>query len=173
MISKLQHITTHNIVLMLSLQQKLILPPPPSGKDRSSRTSETSSVLSEKVPISSGESEASAIDNSLFKDTKAGKIFNFSHEFNTSGEDRSSGDWCTPPHTNSILEEPPLVPESSSDLHETRKQEILSQFDVFTELDPLGLLCNVPDTVCLLQLLRLKFVIVKRWFGIYIFKFFL
>ncbi|RZC36376.1 disabled, partial [Asbolus verrucosus] len=48
-------------------------------------------------------------------------------------------DWFTPSATVSgIFEEPPLVPEPTKDeKHEMTKQEILSQFDVFTELDPL------------------------------------
>lgn len=67
-------------------------------------------------------------------------ISNFSHEFNSSHDEPSSGDWFTPPPGNSLLEESSaLVPEPQKDQHEIAKQEILSQFDVFTELDPLGM----------------------------------
>lgn len=72
-------------------------------------------------------------------DVKSRKEFSFSHDFSSSHDEPSSGNWFTPSAGNSILEEPPLVPEPSKDeKHEMTKQEILSQFDVFTELDPLG-----------------------------------
>lgn len=73
-------------------------------------------------------------------ETDKKKDFSFSHDFNSSHEEPSSGDWFTPSGGNSIFEEPPLpIQEPTKDeKHEQTKQEILSQFDVFTELDPLG-----------------------------------
>lgn len=81
---------------------------------------------------------SSTADASLFN---AERDFNFSHEFNSSHEEPSSGDWFTPSVGDKVFEEPPLVPEPSKEQqqHELTKQEILSQFDVFTELDPLGM----------------------------------
>lgn len=66
------------------------------------------------------------------------KEFLFSQDFNSSHEEPTSGDWFTPTRGNSLFEEPALVPEPVKDQHELKKQEILSQFDVFTDLDPLG-----------------------------------
>lgn len=71
-------------------------------------------------------------DNSLIRsrDDKSKKDV-FPHQ-------ETNDDWFTQ-STKSIFEEPPLVPEPTKDeKHEMTKQEILSQFDVFTELDPLG-----------------------------------
>lgn len=62
--------------------------------------------------------------------------FTFSQDFHS--DEPSSGDWYTPSAGNSLFEEPPLVPEPPKDQHEAKKKEILSQFDVFTDLDPLG-----------------------------------
>ncbi|XP_018579344.1 protein disabled isoform X2 [Anoplophora glabripennis] len=115
----------------ISYPSKPILPPPPSsGRERSSRTSDSSSLFSPKTPHT-----ASSADHDKKKD------FSFSHEFNSSHEEPSSGDWFTPLEGNSIFEESPLpIQEPTKDeKHEQTKQEILSQFDVFTELDPLEL----------------------------------
>ncbi|KAF7277837.1 hypothetical protein GWI33_009095 [Rhynchophorus ferrugineus] len=118
---------------------KLILPPPPSStRERSSRTSD-SSILSTKTPPNTAASVDSGTD-SLFS-SKTNKEFTFSQDFNSSHEEPSSGDWFTPSFGNRIFEEPaPLVTTESvkDEKHEAAKQEIMSQFDVFTELDPLG-----------------------------------
>ncbi|XP_008195099.1 protein disabled isoform X2 [Tribolium castaneum] len=109
---------------------KPILPPPPSsGRERSSRSSDSSSVFSPRTPHTATSLDASC-DNSLIKsrDEKIKKDA-FPHH---------DDDWFTQ-STKSIFKEPPLVPEPTKDeKHEMTKQEILSQFDVFTELDPLG-----------------------------------
>lgn len=65
---------------------------------------------------------------SFFRDAKASKIFEFQPDFS----DEAKSDWFAAPPAS---EPPPVLP---TDQHEARKQEILSQFDVFTELDPLG-----------------------------------
>ncbi|KAJ8972313.1 hypothetical protein NQ314_000228 [Rhamnusium bicolor] len=117
----------------ISYPSKPILPPPPSsGRERSSRTSESSSLFSPKTPHTGASVDTSSSDKK--------KDFSFSHDFNSSHEEPSSGDWFTPSAGNSIFEEPPLpIQEPTKDeKHEQTKQEILSQFDVFTELDPLG-----------------------------------
>ncbi|XP_074037034.1 DAB adaptor protein isoform X3 [Leptinotarsa decemlineata] len=114
----------------ISYPTKAILPPPPSsGKERASRTSESSSIFSPKTPHTGAS-----------MDTDKKKDFSFSHEFNSSHEEPSSGDWFTPSAGNSIFEDPSPLPSepTKDDKHEQTKQEILSQFDVFTELDPLG-----------------------------------
>lgn len=111
-------------------QQKPILPPPPSSRDRSSRNPDASSAHQTKTPHSA--TSVAASDDTSFHRT----VFNFSHDFNTSGENTSSSDWFTPPPTIEIQKS--AVP-TAADQHEAIKQEILSQFDVFTELDPLGL----------------------------------
>lgn len=121
---------------------KLILPPPPSsGRERSSRTSDSSSILSTKTPPNTAASVDSASD-SLFSST-ANKEFSFSREYNSSHEEPSSGDWFNPSFGNNIFEEPSsIVPATESvkdEKHEAAKQEIMAQFDVFTELDPLEL----------------------------------
>ncbi|CAG9764503.1 unnamed protein product [Ceutorhynchus assimilis] len=120
---------------------KLILPPPPSsGRERLSRTSEASSTISTRTPPNTSASIDSASD-SLFS-SKSNKEFSFSRDVNSSHDEPSSGDWFNPSFGNSIFEEPPAVsaaePTSKDDKHEAAKQEIMSQFDVFTELDPLG-----------------------------------
>ncbi|XP_063921494.1 protein disabled isoform X2 [Zophobas morio] len=119
---------------------KPILPPPPSsGRERSSRTSETSSLFSPRTPRTGGSLDTSS-DTSLFnsRDGKSKKDI-FAHELSSSQPESTSEDWFTQSGGKSIFEEPPLVPEPTKDeKHEMTKQEILSQFDVFTELDPLG-----------------------------------
>ncbi|XP_017777632.1 PREDICTED: protein disabled isoform X2 [Nicrophorus vespilloides] len=119
-----------------SYPQKPILPPPPSGRERANRSSESSSLFSPKT----GADSTSA--NDLFGSRNLGtpKEFTF-NEFNSSHDEPSSGDWFTPSGGNSLFEDaPPPTTEQqpSKDQHETVKQEIMSQFDVFTELDPLG-----------------------------------
>ncbi|KAF5280274.1 hypothetical protein FQR65_LT03082 [Abscondita terminalis] len=117
-----------------SYSPKPILPPPPSTRERSNRTSDSSSsIFSPKTPRTIGSVEESAVDVSLFS---SDRNFNFSHDLNSSRKE-STGDWFQP--SEKVFEEPPLVPEPSKDQHELTKQEILSQFDVFTELDPLGM----------------------------------
>ncbi|XP_066249768.1 protein disabled isoform X3 [Euwallacea similis] len=116
---------------------KLILPPPPSsGRDRSNRTSEGST----KTPPNTATSIDSASE-SLFS-TKTHKEFSFSsREMSSSHEETGSGDWFIPTFGNSLFEESVISaqPEPTRDeKHEAAKQEIMSQFDVFTELDPLG-----------------------------------
>lgn len=104
-------------------------PPPGSGRDRSSRNSDSSSVFSPKTP------HLSTADS-----VRDGKNFSFSQDISSSHEDHSSGDWFTPGNA-SIFEEPPSLPilePTKDEKHEKAKQEIMSQFDVFTELDPLG-----------------------------------
>ncbi|KAG5897297.1 hypothetical protein JTB14_011462 [Gonioctena quinquepunctata] len=117
----------------ISYPNKPILPPPPSsGKERSSRTSESSSLFSPKTPHTNATVDTSSSEKK--------KDFSFSHDFNSSHEEPSSGDWFTPSGGNSIFEDPSPLPEPPKDeKHEQTKQEILSQFDVFTELDPLEL----------------------------------
>lgn len=107
-------------------------PPPGSGRDRASRNSDSSSVFSPKTPhLSTGDSVSEK------------KNFSFSQDFSSSHEDHSSGDWFTPSGTINIFEEPAalpvLEPTTKDEKHEKAKQEIMSQFDVFTELDPLGI----------------------------------
>ncbi|XP_072389081.1 protein disabled isoform X3 [Diabrotica undecimpunctata] len=108
---------------------KPILPPPPSsGRERSNRISETSSIFSPKTPHT-----GTTLDSEKKKD------FSFSHDLSSSHDEPSSGDWFTPSAGNSIFEDSTSLPEPSKDeKHEQAKQEIMSQFDVFTELDPLG-----------------------------------
>nr|XP_022904079.1 protein disabled isoform X2 [Onthophagus taurus] len=111
-----------------------MLPPPPSsGKDRANRSSDSSSLFSPKTPHTAGSLDTLA-ESSV-------KEPNLSHDFSLNDEP-SSGDWFTPPAGNSLFEEPPLAPEpaksANQDQHEKKKQDILSQFDVFTDLDPLG-----------------------------------
>ncbi|KRT85692.1 hypothetical protein AMK59_1078, partial [Oryctes borbonicus] len=118
---------------------KPILPPPPSsGKERSSRASESSSLFSPKTPQTGGSVDISGIDSSLLYTSKDA---NLSHNFNLSHDEPSSGDWFTPPASNNFFEDQPLAPEqtkvNNQDQHEKKKQEILSHFDVFTDLDPL------------------------------------
>ncbi|KAH1001073.1 hypothetical protein HUJ04_013332 [Dendroctonus ponderosae] len=121
---------------------KLILPPPPSsGRDRSSRTSEGSSTMSAtKTPPNTAASVDSASD-SLFSG-KSNKDFSFSHDFSTSHDEHTSGDWFNPSFDSNIFEEPTALVAAEplkDEKHEAAKQEIMSQFDVFTELDPLEL----------------------------------
>ncbi|KAK5648976.1 hypothetical protein RI129_003868 [Pyrocoelia pectoralis] len=119
-----------------SYPPKPILPPPPSTRERSNRTSESSSVFSPKTPRTGGSVEGNNVADSLFSSERN---FNFSHELSSSHDEPTSGDWFTPTPNDKIFDEPPLVPEPSKEQqHELTKQEILSQFDVFTELDPLG-----------------------------------
>ncbi|CAH1954612.1 unnamed protein product [Acanthoscelides obtectus] len=111
----------------------ILPPPPPSNRERSSRTSESSSIFS---PKPSHKSSTSTIEPSSIRE------FTFSHEFESSHEEPSSGDWFAPSAGNSIFEEPsplPVTEPTKDEKHEQTKQEILSQFDVFTELDPLEL----------------------------------
>lgn len=109
-------------------------PPPSSGRERSSRTSDSSSLFSPKTPHIGHSTDGTASDVLANK-----KDFNFSQDFNSSHEEPSSGDWFTPSAGNSLFEEPSSLQEATKDeKHERAKQEILSQFDVFTELDPLG-----------------------------------
>ncbi|VEN49122.1 unnamed protein product [Callosobruchus maculatus] len=110
----------------------ILPPPPPSNRDRSSRTSESSSIFS---PKTSHTGSTSTVEPTSKRD------FTFSHEFESSHEEPSSGDWFTPSAGNSIFEESatlPVAEPTKDEKHEQTKQEILSQFDVFTELDPLG-----------------------------------
>ncbi|XP_050312433.1 uncharacterized protein LOC126747689 isoform X2 [Anthonomus grandis grandis] len=116
---------------------KLILPPPPSsGRDRTNRISESSN----KTPPNTAASVDSASD-SLFS-AKTNQEFSFSRDFQGSHEEPSSGDWFNASFGNSIFEEPsaiiPTTEPTKDEKHEATKQEIMSQFDVFTELDPLG-----------------------------------
>ncbi|KAK9759072.1 Phosphotyrosine interaction domain (PTB/PID) [Popillia japonica] len=119
---------------------KPILPPPPSsGKERSSRTSESSSLFSPKTPQTGGSVDISGIDSSSLLYTP--KDLNLSHDFSLSHDEPSSGDWFTPPASNCFFEDQPLAAgqtkTNNQDQHEKKKQEILSHFDVFTDLDPL------------------------------------
>ncbi|XP_049817502.1 protein disabled isoform X2 [Aethina tumida] len=109
---------------------KPILPPPPSsGRERSSRTSESSSVFSPKTPHTSTSETPNQISISSYSRAKS--------DFSFSQDEPGSGDWFTP-GANSLFEDS-LLPEPTKDeRHEIAKQEIMSQFDVFTELDPLG-----------------------------------
>ncbi|XP_031327904.1 protein disabled isoform X5 [Photinus pyralis] len=119
-----------------SYPPKPILPPPPSTRERSSRTSESSSVFSPKTPRTGGSIEGSNAADSVFNSERN---FNFTHELSSCHDEPLSGDWFTPIAIDKVFDELSLVPEPSKELqHELAKQEILSQFDVFTELDPLG-----------------------------------
>ncbi|CAH0552143.1 unnamed protein product [Brassicogethes aeneus] len=109
---------------------KPILPPPPSGRERASRASESSSVFSPKTPNTADSANLTSRSGHSRKD------FSFSHDFVSSREE-TSGDWFTP--SNSIFEEALIAEPTKDEKHELAKQEILSQFDVFTELDPLEL----------------------------------
>ncbi|KAK9880484.1 hypothetical protein WA026_011729 [Henosepilachna vigintioctopunctata] len=119
-----------------------ILPPPPSlGKERSSRTSDCNSIFSPKTPhICENFTAACGIDSYPFASLPKTE-FKFSRDFSTSHEEASSGEWFTP--SNSLLEESSestqKVLDEKEDKLERTKKEILSQFDVFTELDPLEL----------------------------------
>lgn len=63
----------------------------------------------------------------------------FSHDFNTSHDQTTKGDWFNSSSDANGLEKPFFVPEpTKEEKHEKAKLEILSQFDVFTDLDPLG-----------------------------------
>lgn len=64
------------------------------------------------------------------------KIFDFQPDFNASLDEHKSDWFATPPP--GVDEAKPAPP----DQHEAKKLEILSQFDVFTELDPLGGFCS-------------------------------
>lgn len=113
----------------ISYPPRPILPPPPSsGRERSNRVSETGSVFSPKTPHT-----GTTIDSDKKKD------FSFSHDLSSSHDEPSSGDWFTPSAGNSIFEDSAPPEPSKDEKHEQTKQEILSQFDVFTELDPLEL----------------------------------
>lgn len=120
---------------------KLILPPPPSSsRERSSRTSDSGSVLSTKTPPNTAASIDSGTDSLLSAKTKT--EFSFSHDFNSSHEEQNSGHWFTPTFgSNQFEESNSLRPTETvtDENHEAKKQEIMSQFDVFTELDPLEL----------------------------------
>ncbi|XP_044747407.1 protein disabled isoform X2 [Coccinella septempunctata] len=119
-----------------------ILPPPPSsGKERGSRTSDSSNLFSPKTPHT-GDSLAtsSGLDSYSFTSMPT-TDFKFSRDFSSSHEEPSSGEWFTP--SNSLFEDSTLLSdtaqkETKEDKLEQTKKEILSQFDVFTELDPLG-----------------------------------
>lgn len=124
------------------------MPPPPcSGRDRSSRNSESSSVFSPKTPhLSTGDS------------TSDKKNFTFSQDFSSSHEDHSSGDWFTPSGPINIFEESsplPVLEPSKDEKHEKAKQEIMSQFDVFTDLDPLGNFLRYPHYFIRFSLIHL------------------
>lgn len=109
-------------------QQKPFLPPPPSARDRQRQVSETSSALFSPKTPKTGDSTSTEAQN-LFK---------------VSQEDSASCDWFTPTGSDSLFEDPPQTTEEvqKEQPTETTPQEtnasILSQFDVFTELDPLG-----------------------------------
>ncbi|XP_045476508.1 protein disabled isoform X2 [Harmonia axyridis] len=119
-----------------------ILPPPPSsGKERGSRTSDSSNLFSPKTPHT-GDSLAtsSGLDTYSFQSMPAAD-FKFSRDFSSSHEEPSSGEWFTP--SNSLFEETTLLSDTAQktakdEKLEQTKKEILSQFDVFTDLDPLG-----------------------------------
>jgi hypothetical protein len=84
--------------------------------------------------------DASCADPSLIssRETKNKKEV-FAPDLSSSRQESNSNDWFNQSTTKNIFEEPTLVPEPTKDeKHEMTKQEILSQFDVFTELDPLG-----------------------------------
>lgn len=68
---------------------------------------------------------------------KEGKTFDFPQDFVIS-EDRGKGDWFTTPPQGGVAMREEQQAKMTVDQHEIKKQEILSQFDVFTELDPLG-----------------------------------
>lgn len=74
-----------------------------------------------------------------------------SHDFSLSHDEPSSGDWFTPPASNCFFEDQPLAAgqtkTNNQDQHEKKKQEILSHFDVFTDLDPLG--NDILNSLCL------------------------
>lgn len=93
-------------------------------------------MFSPKTPQTGGSVDISGIESpSLLYTSKE-------HELSMSHDEPSSGDWFTPPASNTFFEEQPLAPEqtkpNNQDQHEKKKQEILSHFDVFTDLDPLG-----------------------------------
>lgn len=128
------------VVLFGVFQQKPFLPPPPSSRERQSRTaSDTSgSLFSPKTPKTGGSIETSSQETTnLFK---------------TSHDEPSSCDWFTPTGgADSLFEDGPASAVSTEtggkdadtgaagtgSLKESNAS-ILSQFDVFTELDPLG-----------------------------------
>ncbi|XP_068894247.1 protein disabled isoform X8 [Tenebrio molitor] len=123
-----------------SYTKPILPPPPPSGRDRSNRTSESSNVFSPRTPHTVSSLDASCADPSLIssRETKNKKEV-FAPDLSSSRQESNSNDWFNQSTTKNIFEEPTLVPEPTKDeKHEMTKQEILSQFDVFTELDPLG-----------------------------------
>ncbi|KAJ8972880.1 hypothetical protein NQ317_015785 [Molorchus minor] len=116
----------------INYTSKPILPPPPSsGRERSNRTSDSSSFFSPKTPHTASVETVSS-------DKK--KDFSFSQDFSSSHEESSSSDWITSSTGNSIFKEAALsVQETTKDeKHEQTKKEILSQFDVFTEVRSFG-----------------------------------
>lgn len=134
-------------VLQFYFTQKPILPPPPSGKERSNRISESSSLFSPKTPQTGGSVDIAGMDSSSLLYTP--KDNNLSHDVGIPHDEPNSGDWFTPPASSSFFENQPLPHEqakpNNQNQHEKKKQEILSHFDVFTDLDPLG---NVDILLC-------------------------
>ncbi|ENN72743.1 hypothetical protein YQE_10548, partial [Dendroctonus ponderosae] len=83
--------------------------------------------------------DVDSASDSLFSG-KSNKDFSFSHDFSTSHDEHTSGDWFNPSFDSNIFEEPTALVAAEplkDEKHEAAKQEIMSQFDVFTELDPL------------------------------------
>lgn len=96
--------------------------------------------MSAKTPPNTAASLDSTSDPHF--SSKTNKEFTFSsRELSSSHEESGGADWFPPSFGNSLFEEPSsiVLPELAKDeKHEAAKQEIMSQFDVFTELDPLG-----------------------------------
>ncbi|XP_060523966.1 protein disabled [Cylas formicarius] len=116
---------------------KLILPPPPSsGRERSSRMSDVTSIFSPKTPHIPRNLETGG---DTFRELS--EAFPFSQELSGSQDQTLSADWFS---GSEKFNEPVSIPEVlkedkiRDEKHEMTKREILSQFDVFTELDPLG-----------------------------------
>ncbi|CAG9863532.1 unnamed protein product [Phyllotreta striolata] len=111
----------------LFLPVRPILPPPPStGRERSSRgTSESGSVFSPKTPRTG---------KAPTRERK--KDFSFSSDLSGSRDDEGSDWFAVASGDDGVSQE--LAKPSRDEKHERAKREILSQFDVFTELDPLG-----------------------------------
>ena len=133
-------------------------PPPSSGKDRTNRSSESGSLFSPKTPHTLSNADQIS-DTSLLASPKEA---NFCNEFNTSYDETSnSTEWFSPPSTTKVFDQPSvMVAEQPKDEHEKKKQEILSQFDVFTELDPLGihLLCFIISAIILFPKVHLYLI---------------
>ncbi|XP_044738255.1 protein disabled isoform X2 [Chrysoperla carnea] len=107
---------------------KPFLPPPPSAKERSNRVaSESGSIFSPRPGLLSASSDTSRQDSSMFDSPTDNSEWFSAGSF--------TNDDCGPASATSTTNESATEQASK---HEETKNQILAQFDVFTELDPLG-----------------------------------